>query len=91
MTPTPEQGARTSLDMALIRLVGEGYRPRCAEYAGEGESPWLSDDHAERAVAAKWCAGCAVITECHAAATEGKETFGVWGGADFTKQSKRKS
>ncbi len=50
---------------------------------------WLSDDATDRALAARWCTGCAVLTECGAAADEHDERFGAWGGRDRTAATRK--
>lgn len=75
------------LDLALVKLAAEGLRVRCGDWM-DGTNPWLSDDPRLRAMAARWCTGCPVMSECGAAAEERKETFGVWGGRDRTPRPK---
>ncbi len=74
--------AAEALTRALVDLATEGRRPRCGEPGGH--EMWLSDDATDRAQAARWCAGCPVLTECGAAADEHDERFGVFGGTDRT-------
>lgn len=74
--------AAEALTRALVVLATEGRRPRCGEPGGH--DLWLSDDADDRAQAARWCVGCAVLTECGAAADEHGERFGVFGGRDRT-------
>ena len=83
--------AAEQLSLALAELATQGRRPRCGEPGGH--EMWLSDDATDRAQAASWCAGCAVLTECGAAADEHDEKFGVFGGVDRTPAptSRRKS
>jgi len=80
--------AAERLTRALVDLATQGRRPRCGEPGGH--ELWLSDDATDRALAASWCAGCAVLTECGAAADERDERFGVWGGVDCTAPSHRR-
>ncbi|MFT4227814.1 WhiB family transcriptional regulator [Micropruina sp.] len=49
-----------------------------------GPNPWLSDDSAARANAARACDSCPVASECLAYAQAHRTTFGVYGGHDFT-------
>jgi hypothetical protein len=72
--------ASDQLTMALVKLAARGRRPRCGEPADHGL--WLSEDLAERELAARLCAGCPVLAECGAAAEASGERFGVWGGRD---------
>lgn len=84
--------AAEQLTRALVDLADHGRRPRCGEPGGHGL--WCSDDATERAQAARWCAGCEVLTECANAADERDERFGVWAGTDrttTTTPTKRKS
>jgi len=76
------------LAFALARLVANGSRPPCAD----GSGAWTSDDRDERALAARLCRPCPILTECGAAADSTKERFGVWAGVDRTQptSSKRK-
>jgi len=74
--------AAEQLTRALVGLATEGRRPRCGEPGGH--AMWLSDDPADRAQAARWCAGCPVLAGCGAAADEHDERFGVFGGVDRT-------
>ncbi len=73
--------ASERLTVALVRLASDdGYRPPCGEF---GKSLlFTSDDSEDRRQAAPLCATCRVRTECHDAAEEGQETFGVWAGLD---------
>lgn len=73
--------AADALTRALIRLAEAGSRPRCGE--PDAHLMWLSEDSEDRAQAARWCAGCSVLAECAAAATELKATWGVWAGRDY--------
>ncbi len=82
--------AAEQLTRAMVSLAAHGRRPRCGEPGGH--ELWLSDDAADRAQAARWCAGCPVLDECGAAADEHDEKHGVWAGVDRTPPpAKRKS
>ncbi len=70
------------LTRALVDLADHGRRPRCGEPGSH--DLWLSDHADDRAQAARWCTGCAVMVECAAAADEQGERFGTWGGVDRT-------
>lgn len=80
--------ASDALTAALVRMAADGNRPPCGEY-GRGEL-WLSDDDDDRRLAAGWCLGCPIIAECHDAAEEMGERFGVWAGVDRTPQKARR-
>lgn len=73
--------AHQALNRALTQLAAAGKRPPCGDFPVD--SPWLSEDSAERRTAAKWCDGCPVLAACHAAAEEDPPTFGVWAGVDY--------
>jgi len=82
--------AAERLTRRLVDLAAHGERPRCGEPGGH--ELWCSDDATDRAQAASWCAGCAVLVECGGAADEHDEKFGVFGGVDRTPPpAKRKS
>jgi hypothetical protein len=83
-TPT-KIAARASdrLTKSLINTTARGLRPHCAD--PELAHLWLSDHEEERAVAAILCGGCPVELECRGAAAARRETFGVWGGVDRTR------
>lgn len=72
--------AREALDVALVGMAARGEKPVCAW--PDRSHLWTSDDHEDRARAARRCAGCEVIAECGAAADEVGERFGVWAGVD---------
>jgi len=74
--------AAEQLTRRLVDLAAQGRRPRCGEPGGH--QLWLSDNADDRALAATWCTGCSVLTECGAAADERGERFGVWAGRDRT-------
>lgn len=78
--------ATQALDRALLGLAEDGRRPRCAEPGGF--EIWCSDDPEDRATAARWCRGCPITQQCHAAAVEMKVSHGVWGGSDFSKNTR---
>lgn len=66
-----------ALDDALLQMVEHGQRPPCTGLPG-----FISDDPAERAMAARICQSCPLVELCAAAADERKEPHGVWGGVD---------
>jgi len=49
---------------------------------------WLSEELKDRRKAARLCSGCPALAECGEAARARGERFGVWGGADFTRNPK---
>jgi hypothetical protein len=54
---------------ALIALASKGDRPRCSDPVDH--TVWLSEDAADRAIAAAWCTGCEVLVLCgHSMRTE---------------------
>lgn len=67
-------------------LVEQGTLPPCADRSGA----WTSDDRDERALAARLCRPCPILTECGAAADSTKERFGVWAGVDRTQPTSNK-
>jgi hypothetical protein len=72
--------ATAKLNRALVDLAARGERPRCADPVDHAR--WTSDDPHDRAIAARWCGGCAVLTLCGDAAEERGEKWGVWSGKD---------
>ena len=64
---------------ALLDLAAEGRRPRCGEPADH--LWWTSEDHDERARAARLCIGCPVLRLCAESAEDEGEIF-VWAGVD---------
>lgn len=71
-----------ALNSALVRLAADGVRPRCGE--PDAHQLFLSEDPAERALAATWCTGCPLLAECAEAGAATRANFGVWGGRDRT-------
>jgi hypothetical protein len=80
----PRRGAEAALQLtrALINLATSGQRPHCSD--PEKHPFWLSENPAERKRAARWCGGCPVISECREVGKH--QSFGVFGGKDFTKR-----
>lgn len=75
------------LAFALARVLANGSRPPC----GDATGAWVSEDREERALAARACEPCPLLTVCGEAADSTKERFGVWGGVDRTQPAgKRK-
>jgi hypothetical protein len=71
------------LHSALVELVDTGQRPACLDQS----DVWLSESRTDRAIAVRLCAGCGVIVECAAAASEVHAHFGVWAARDRTTSS----
>ncbi|MHB8297976.1 MAG: WhiB family transcriptional regulator [Dermatophilaceae bacterium] len=69
---------------ALLLLARREKAPPC-----EGSDGWTSEDHDERALAARCCAGCPLIDPCRVLADEIKATFGVWAGKDLTPSNRK--
>ena len=76
--------ARNRLDVALVVMAATGERPPCGEFGAHDS--WLSEDARVRAAAAEACGPCPLLELCGAAAVEGREKFGVWGGRDRTAE-----
>ena len=74
------------LTLALLNLEEHGQLTPCA-----GSDSWISEDHTERAWAARVCVAvrCVVFDECAAAADENRETWGVWAGVDRHPQPRK--
>jgi Transcription factor WhiB len=79
--------ATDQLTRALVNLAAQGLRTHCSD-AGTG-GLWLSEQESERREAARLCRGCPVLRPCLTAAKAQRETFGVWGGRDFTHRPGR--
>ncbi|MGZ4516417.1 MAG: WhiB family transcriptional regulator [Mycobacteriaceae bacterium] len=50
---------------------------------------WVSDHAAARREAAALCRDCPILTDCYERAMTNRETFGVWGGVDFSDATSR--
>ena len=77
--------ARLVLTHALGMLRDRGFTVACTS-----SNDWLSNDARDRARAAQACAGCLVLTLCHAAAEEMAERHNVWAGVDRTPPPARR-
>jgi hypothetical protein len=88
-TPTKIAAARATdrLTKAQLDLAGQGLRTHCADRTIS--HLWLSENDAERALAAKLCIGCPVQIACWNAAAARREQFGVWAGVDLTRKPRR--
>ena len=82
---SPAVSAAETMALALRQLLDHDQRPPC----GGSSDAWMSEDHRQRAAAARRCSGCPVIALCAAVATEVKASFGVWAGTDRTPTSRK--
>lgn len=73
--------ARERLDLAILELTQDGLRLRCS-WPTDGHM-WTSDEHDDRARAARRCWGCPVLDLCREAADEEGERWHVRGGKDY--------
>lgn len=78
--PKARHPERDAFDQLLADLVVRGSRPVCA-----GRTEWLSEDPDDRAEAAAACGYCPIRLPCQQLAQVERPTFGVWGGADWTR------
>lgn len=83
MTRTRGRQARRRLTAALVRAAARGERTPCSD--SDTHHYWTSDYARERALAARRCAGCPVLSECYAVGEH--ESFGVYGGHDFSPRA----
>jgi hypothetical protein len=83
---TRGQRASDALTIALLSAAANGLRAHCSDVATHHY--WLSEFENERKLAMRACRGCPVFIECGAAAKANRETWGVWGGKDFSKLTK---
>ena len=67
---------------ALDRLADQGRPTPCMT----DPAPFVSDDQAERRMAAYSCTACPVVSECAAFADANAEPAQVWGGRDRTQR-----
>jgi hypothetical protein len=72
---------------AVLTAIDRGAPPRCTT----GGDLWVSESVEDRRHAARLCNGCSVISECRRVAEARGEKFAVWGGRDFSPQSKRRA
>ncbi len=73
------------MSAALIEMTDHEQIPPC----GGSSDAWMSEDHHQRAAAARRCSGCPVIALCAAVAAEVKASFGVWAGVDRTPTNRK--
>jgi transcription factor WhiB len=72
------------LTMSLLSLAEAGRRTPCGDPASH--SLWTSEHDKERALAVKLCGHCEIRTVCRDVAEEREETWGVFGGQDFSQR-----
>ena len=75
------------LTLALLGLAERGERTHCSDPTSH--HLWLSEHDAERAIAVMMCDHCPVLTACRDTAELRQETWGVWGGKDFSRRPGR--
>jgi hypothetical protein len=73
---SPASGTHT-LGYALNEMNDAEHIPSC-----QGSDSWTCEDPDERALAARCCTGCPVLSGCSRLAERVKVTFGVWAGVD---------
>jgi hypothetical protein len=86
---TAARVATDQLTRALLNLAAQGERTHCSDPATH--HLWLSEHEAERATAVMLCDHCPIIDPCAAPATANRETFGVYGGRDYTRRPGKKT
>jgi len=81
--------AAEQLAHALLNLADGGKRTPCQ--SSSSRDRWTSDDAEHRGWAATVCVtlACPVLLQCHAAADEHGEKFGVFGGRDRTAATRK--
>jgi hypothetical protein len=77
-----------TLTLALLGLAERGERTHCSDPTSH--HLWLSERDAERATAVMLCDHCPILTVCRDTAEQRQETWGVWGGKDFSRRPGRK-
>jgi hypothetical protein len=91
MTPSHRAArANQNLSNALVRAANRGERTPCSDVSIR--DMWVSEDQRQRQLAAHRCVEwqCPVLTECGLAAIANRETYGVWGGRDYTQRPGKK-
>jgi hypothetical protein len=71
--------------VALLDVSGRGDAVPCEGVDGEA---WVSESPSERRRAARLCGACPVLIQCGEAATETRESWGVWAGKDGTRKGR---
>jgi hypothetical protein len=79
---TSARVATDKLTLALLNAASQGLRPHCSDPTSH--HLWLSEHERERQVAIMLCDHCPVLTACRQPAELRQETWGVWGGRDFS-------
>jgi len=76
------------LGRALLEIAQQGRATPCQ---GRRRDRWTSDEAEHRGWAATVCVtlACPVLLQCHAAADEHGEKFGVFGGRDRTAATRK--
>jgi hypothetical protein len=87
LTPSAARQASDRLNRALLTIASQGLRTHCSDPGIHDY--WTSDSDAERAVAVMLCDHCPVLTVCRDTAELRQETWGVWGGKDFSRRPGR--
>jgi Transcription factor WhiB len=75
------------LTLALLGLAARGQRTHCSDPTSH--HLWLSEHQTERATAVMLCDHCPILTVCRDTAEQRQETWGVWGGKDFSRRPGR--
>jgi hypothetical protein len=76
------------VDPRFADLAARGERTHCSDPTSH--HLWLSERDTERASAVMLCDHCPVLNVCRDAAELRQETWGVWGGRDFSRRPGRK-
>jgi hypothetical protein len=84
---TATRAASDALTIALLNMAAGGQRTHCSDPTSH--HLWLSEHPQDRAIAAKLCRGCPVLTVCRDTAEERDERWGVWGGIDRSRRPGR--
>jgi hypothetical protein len=80
--------ATDQLTRALLDIAARGQRTHCSDPTSH--HLWLSERERERQVAIMLCDHCPVLTVCRDTAELRQETWGVWGGKDFSRRPGRR-
>ena len=84
---TTARATSDALTLALLGLAERGERTHCSDPT-TGHL-WLSEHEGERAIAVMLCDHCPVLNICRDTAQLRQETWGVWGGKDFSRRPGR--
>jgi hypothetical protein len=85
---TDARAASDQLTHALLNLAAQGLRTHCSDPTTHRY--WLSERESERATAVLLCDHCPILNVCRSTAELRQETWGVWGGKDFSRRPGRK-